>query len=428
MRSTFASRRSKGRVVARDDDSEEEAKQTKVVKAPLKSTKQSQGNLARPKGKKSSSLRLSFGPDASTADDEESEVFTLKKSVLSRKASEKNAAKKSGLSAGAIGVEHPNLTPSVNRPTYSKEYLEELRSNTPAIPLSQQADLEVEDVVVDMDVVGTDIPKTDKNTASTGYRESSKQGTVIPDEGWVRVMKARRAEKAAKAKAGDYISLNMGGDDEGGGILLKSKKKESRIQRAGDNMYDEEELEKYVEDDGIVLGDKAAQRVYDRKRRENIRDAIREAEGVHDDLMDMDSDSRDSLAEEWERDQLKKGDFSNSSGGGIARDLEMLSRQPPRVTPLPDLDDALRRLEETLAAMEFKKAQMVRQAEALQSEKQEISEREAMVQEGLQKASEEYEKLRGSLEIGGSGGGAGVVSRGLESFGNTPIRVAEDET
>lgn len=382
------------------------------------------GNLARPKGKKRSNLRLSFGPDASTADDEEREAFTPRKSALSRKAIEKNAARKSGLSAGVIGMEHLNITPSVDRPTYSKEYLEELRSNTPTIPLSQQADLDVVDVDVDVD--GADVPEANKNMTLTKYGESSKQGTIIPDEGLVRVMKARRAEKAARAKAGDYISLNTGSDDEGGEILLKSKRKESRIQRADDNMYDEEELEKYVEDDGIVLGGKAAQRAHDRKRRENIRDAIKEAEGIHDDPMDMDSDSRDSLAEEWERDQIKKGDFSNSSGGGIARDLEMLSRQPPHVTPLPNLHDALQKLEETLAAMEFRKAQTVRQMEALQAEKQEISEREVMVQERLQKAGEEYEKLRGSLEVGGSAGGVGVVSRGLESFGNTPIRVAEE--
>ncbi|RPA96191.1 hypothetical protein L873DRAFT_1829542 [Choiromyces venosus 120613-1] len=425
MRSTFASRRPKARIVARDDEDEEEEEQTNVVKAPPKSIEQSQSNPARPKGKKRSGLRLSFGPDASAAaDDEEGEAFTVKKSALSRKAIEKNAARKSSLSAGVIGMEDLNLTLGVDRPTYSKEYLEELRSNTPTIPLSQHADLEVEDV--DMDMVGADVPETNNNTTLTRYGESSKQGTIIPDEGLVRVMKARRAEKAAKAKAGDYISLNADSNDESGEILLKSKKKESRIQRADDNMYDEEELEKYIEDDGIVLGGKAARRAHDRKRRENIREAIKEAEGIHDDEMDMDSDSRDSLAEEWERDQIKKGDFSNSSGGGIARDLEMLSRQPPHVTPLPNLDDALQRLEETLAAMEFKKAQAVRQMEALQSEKQEITERETMVQERLQKASEEYEKLRGSLDIGGSGGGAGVVSRGLESFGNTPIRVAEE--
>ena len=38
MRSTFVSRRSKARVVARDDENEEEEEQTKVVKAPPKST------------------------------------------------------------------------------------------------------------------------------------------------------------------------------------------------------------------------------------------------------------------------------------------------------------------------------------------------------------------------------------------------------
>ena len=43
MRPTFVSRRPKAKVVARDDENEEEEERTKVVKAPPKSTEQTQG-------------------------------------------------------------------------------------------------------------------------------------------------------------------------------------------------------------------------------------------------------------------------------------------------------------------------------------------------------------------------------------------------
>lgn len=450
MRSTFASRRPKARIVGRNDEGDDlEENQpldtkaapltpsgrpvsgmyilrialSKRARCALTSFKALGGSSSRSKAKKRSSLRLSFGPGGTSAadDDEETVVFTPKKSALSRKAIEKNASRKSGLSVG-IGVEQLSSTPTVERPTYSKEYLEELRSSTPTAPVAEDEDLG------DVDMIIADPTEPMEDNMLSKPDAPPMQGTVIPDEGLVRIMKARRAEKAAKGKRGDYISLDASDDDDGGGILLKSrKKKESRLQRADDGMFDEEELEEYVEDGRIVLGGKSAQREHDRKRRQGIREAINEAEGLHDDNdIGADSDvSRDSLAEEWERDQIKKGAFlSNSSSSGITKDLEMLSKKPPQITPLPNLVDALRSLQETLGAMELRKAQTVRQMEALRQEKEEIAQREAMVQERLQRASEEYEKLRGSLEIGGAGPG-GVVDRGLESFGNTPVRATE---
>jgi hypothetical protein len=48
-----------------------------------------------------------------------------------------------------------------------------------------------------------------------------------------------------------------------------------------------------------------------------------------------------------------------------------------------------------------------------------------MVQEGLTKAGAEYESRSKNTGLAG-GGPDGVVSRGLESFGNTPIRVDEN--
>lgn len=350
----------------------------------------------------------------------------MKKSALSRKAIERNAARKAGLAAGAVGIDQLNATPTTERPSYSKEYLEELKSNTPTKPIDVLEEGEDYMILDDdvMAVVDSSLPPSNNQGTLTKFGDAAPEGTTgILDEGLVRVLKARRAEKATRTKAGDFISLS--GDDSDNGsneILLKSKKKKSRLQRPDDALFDDEEMEKYVEDERIVLGGKSAQREQDRRRREGIRDAINEAEGVASDE-DADSDvSKDSLAKEWERDQIRKGAFSSNTPGSAASDLEMLARQPPNVTPLPSLKDAMKRLEDNLAAMEFRRAQTVRMVEVLQSEKKEIGEREAMVQERLRKAGDEYERLRVELGMGG-GDGEGVVSRGLESFGNTPIRV-----
>lgn len=357
----------------------------------------------------------------------------MKKSALSRKAIERSAARKAGLAAGAVGIDQLNAIPTSERPSYSKEYLEELKSSTPTKPVEEEEEGRKEgnggddyDMILDDDVMA--VVKAGNQRAVARLEDVPPAGiTGILDEGLVRVLKARRAERSTRSKAGDFISLGGDedlddGDDE---ILLKSKKKKSRLRGPDDGGFDDEDMEKYIEDEQIVLGGKAAQREQERRRREGIRDTINQAEGINSDE-DVDSDfSRDSLAEEWERDQIRKGAFSTNTPGSVASDLEMLTRQPPNVTPLPNLKDALKRLEDSLAAMEFRKAQTMKQVETLLHEKREIAQRENMVQDRLKKAGEEYEKLRGELGMGG-GGPEGLVSRGLESFGNTPIRVAGD--
>lgn len=331
-----------------------------------------------------------------------------------------------------VGTDQLNATSASERPSYSKEYLEELKSSTPTKPVPEEEEEEEGDGGDDYDMILDDdvmaVVKAGNQRAIARLDDMAPAGTTgILDEGLVRALKARRAERSTRSKAGDFISLNGDEDlDDGDGeILLKSKKKKSRLRGLDDGGFDDEDMEKYVEDEQIVLGGKAAQREQERRRREGIRDTINQAEGINSDD-DADSDfSRDSVAEEWERDQIRKGAFSTNAPGPVASDLEMLTRQPPKVTPLPNLKDALKRLEDSLAAMEFRKTQTARQVEMLVHEKREIAQRENMVQDRLKKAGEEYEKLRRELGMGG-GGPEGLVSRGLESFGNTPIRVAED--
>ncbi|KAF8534465.1 nineteen complex-related protein 2-domain-containing protein [Trichophaea hybrida] len=412
---SFSTRRAKPRKIAINDASSSDPESPVVKKPPPKKTSAN----VRPKPKAPS--RLSFG-GGGVAD--EVDEFQIKKSALSRRAMERNAAKKS---LGAVGMEKLTIAPERERVSYSKEYLEELKS---AQMVASAATEEEEDAVM-VDLAEDDVAMLDLDGATivqTG-ESSAAGGTQIMDEGLVRVMKARRQERAAAAKAGaeDYISFHD--DDDGGGeIMLRPKKKESRLV-ARDDFADDEEIANYVDDAERVLltNSKSARREQERRRKQMIRATIAEAEGADDDV-DGDSDvSRDSLVEEWEQDQIRKGAFTTDHAtSGLEGELEALARNPPAATQLPDIKDVVARLEATLKTMEIRKASTEQQIEILIQEKKEIREREEMVQTRLKEAGEQYEKLKKETNIGGAGP-EGVVDRGLESFGNTPIKVSTDD-
>ncbi|KAI5846953.1 nineteen complex-related protein 2-domain-containing protein [Tricharina praecox] len=290
--------------------------------------------------------------------------------------------------------------------------------------------------MVDLDeaqAADVDMAEVGKSSVLTVVGGGGGGGTGIMDEGLVRVMKARRKERAAAAKAGDFISLHDDASDEDGRneiMLRPKKKKESRLARP-DDFNDDDEIANYVDDEERVLltNSKSARREQERRRKQAIRMTIAEAEGADDEGAESDL-SRDSLVEEWERDQIRKGAFSNNehAAKGLEGELEALARNPPTATALPDIEDVVARLVGTLRAMEIRKAQTARQIEVLVLEKRQIKEREEMVQTRLKEAAGQYEKLRKETGIGGGGAGPeGIADRGLESFGNTPIRATEEE-
>jgi hypothetical protein len=409
---SFTTRRAaKPRKIAAAEESEDDAPSPVVRKpTPSAATK-----------KKPGSTRLSFGVDPTDADaSEPTAAFVPKKSALSRKAMARNAAKKS------LGLELERLSVAAQeRVEYSKEYLEELRRRQTVTPATEQ---EEDAIMVDLD--GDEMADVDMVEATALVPQPTSQ-TQIMDEGMVRVMKARRKERAAAAKAGadDFISLND--DDDRGEIMLRPKKmKESRLARMED-FNDDEEITNYVDDAEPVLltKSKSARREQERRRKQEIRETIAEAEGADDEGAESDV-SKDSLVKEWERDQIRKGAFQSREGAprGLEAELEALARNAPAAVPLPDMADVVKRLEATLKAMEIRKAQTERQIEALVAEKREIREREGMVQTRLKEAAEQYEKLRKETGLGVAGAeGVAPVDRGLESFGSTPITAAVEE-
>ncbi|KZF26045.1 hypothetical protein L228DRAFT_235161 [Xylona heveae TC161] len=418
MKSSFAARR-KPKKIGQNDEEDTGPAPTSTESGSEQdvSSRTKKSNATGPK-KKKSAMRLSFGPgESSHAQEEDEEIFTPKKSTLSRQAIEKNAARK------ALGRSVPSERLPVRsgmseeRPSYSAEHLNELKSSTPTTPkdltpLSKEQE-EVENAI--------DI------AAKFGSSAMESTNSIIPTEAEIREKKERRARLAHQK---DFVSLD--GEQESGDILLlpRKSKKDTRLQREDEDLG--EGFDEFVEDGRISLG-KKAEREQKERRRTEMQELINEAEGSSD------ADSDDS-----EADRRAAYDAAQTRAGTYAdhKDLERRTRRPktpPKITPLPSLEGALGRLQSTLQAMEASNTQKIKRMEDLQHQKAEIAAREVEIQQLLKEAGEKYEKLR--IEAGlGKGPEVGlladgqngmppeqvIIHRGLESMGTTPVKPVDD--
>ena len=150
------------------------------------------------KHRKSSALRPSFASDDDNADDSSS-LVTPKRANLSRLAIQRNAEKRSDVAF------RPGLDSTAHRPTYNRDYLDELKQSTPATP---------------QHVASTATTDTEDSVSGTAINIQSKFGsdlsryqppTAIPTAAEIQEKKARRARLA---KENDFISLEDDGDDE----------------------------------------------------------------------------------------------------------------------------------------------------------------------------------------------------------------------
>ncbi|KAI9698424.1 MAG: hypothetical protein M1836_004004 [Candelina mexicana] len=420
MRSSFATRRKARRIGQdeADDDGEQEAKasttasegeqeQTLVVKRP------SMASSGSSKPKKKSSLRLSFGPGETGTTEivtEKSDIFTPKKSNLSRQAIEKNAIRKS--LAHSLGSDRLPIRAgdADGRPSYSKDYLLELKSSTPSTP-KNTASLSAEEDEAEkaIDVV-----------AKFGHPEEAPENALIPTEVEIREKKQRRARLAHEQ---DFVSLSDDDERDEISLLPRRKKAESRLVREDEDFG--EGFDEFVEDGKISLG-KKAEREQNRRRRMEMQGMIEEAENGSED------DSEDSETERnaaYEAAQTRAGTYAstNETNNRAAR-----PKTPPKITPLPSLTATLGRLQAALGSVESQRLQKARALEDLQRQKAEIAAREVEIQALLKVAGENYEGLRADVNSNGvngraltyaqsRGGGPMNLSRGLESIGSTPI-------
>jgi hypothetical protein len=367
--------------------------------------------------KKRSSLRVSFGPGESEVNDgdESSDVavYTPKKSNLSRLALEKSAQlrARSPLVPESSKIED-------HRPTYSKDHIAELRNSTPSTPrdLSGKGSADDEDELQALDIAskfGT-------------LAQLSEPSSTIPTHAEILEKKARRKRLAQEGNAlDDEEDQPWASDDEGedefrqrrNEISLRSKDKypETRFDRDDEDIA--EGFDEFVEDGKISLGRKS-ERDAQRKRRAEMAELINEAEGSDDDGSDDSENERNAA---FAAAQSRAGRY-----GQDIEDEDDGSRTPPRIAPLPNLDEVLEELTIDIRTKQQRKDAILQKLQDLKDDKVRIEERKVYLQEQLQKTGEEYEKLRQesglpALPSNGIEGGRLLTERGLDSLGTTPL-------
>lgn len=353
-----------------------------------------------------------------------SEVFTPKKSNLSRQAISQNFLRKS-----LAASDHLPIRQTEDRPTYNADYLNELKTSTPSTPkdLRSLSDTEAP-AIQTLDI------------ASKFGRDHSTRNPTIPTEAEIQEKKLRRARLAKEQKYNPRHSSDDSDDERDDGepphdsdedefrnnrneislLPARSKHPETRLARDDEDIM--EDFDAFVEDGGITLGRKAEREQKARKKAE-MADMIAAAERE-----DSSADSDDSEGErraEYEAAQTRKGmdgmrldDGHNEwGGGGNGR----IAKTPPRITPLPSLGACLERLRGRLMELEAGRARKVAELEEVERERREIGEREGEIQRLLRETGGRYERLRAEAGIEETGGANGMgAERGLESLGGTP--------
>lgn len=343
-----------------------------------------------------------------TEDDEgaSSVVFTPKKSNLSRQAMEKNALRKA--LASSVSSEHLPYHQSDDRPSYSIDHLNELKSSTPSTPkdLKYLSDAEDDEI------------KTLDLAAKFGTNLAMYNDAIIPTDAEIKEKKERRARLAKE----EFIALSDEDESNEISVLSGKQKPESRLIRDDEEIA--EGFDEFVEDGQIALGRKA-EREQKRKHEAEMRQLIQEAEGSSGDDAD-DSEAERKAA--YEAAQTRAGMDGLQKDGGTNNDRPRRPRTPPKITPLPGLSSCLERLQATLSGIQYSRMQKVRRMEELQKEKSDIKVREVEIQRLLKEAGQNYEKLRAEagMEAGENSMGRdgkmptqeGTPSRGLENLGN----------
>lgn len=369
------------------------------------------------KGKQRSSLRISFGPGEDVNNGDESSdaapVATPKKSNLSRIALEKSAQ----LRVRSPLVPEATRPADEERPLYSKDYIAELRNSTPSTPryLKPSAEEEEETQALDIASKFGPIPPLATDTSS-----------AIPTQAEILEKKARRRRLAQEGNAYDEEEdQRWASDDEGedefrqrrNEISLRPKNKYTETRLVHEDEDIAEGFEDFVEDGKISLGRKS-EREAQRRRRAEMAELINDAEASDDDGS-ADSDEERNAA--FAAAQARAGRYGQKIG-----DEDDGTNTPPRITPLPQLDDILEGLTIDIQTKMQRKDLILQKLQELKDDKARIDERKKYLQEQLQKTGEEYEKLRQeaglpALPSSEANGGRLITERGLDSLGTTPL-------
>ncbi|CCC06059.1 hypothetical protein SMAC4_00277 [Sordaria macrospora] len=399
--------------------------------------------------------KVSFGASEDDTEDGGNDTTTTassdvasapSKKSLSQRVAEKNALRKSALTArfGTFGADE-------EKPRYSKEYLEELQSSTPATPqnlaslsiiddddddsLKAQPETSAPgtgtgtDDAMDLDPSELDgamiVPSRDLPLARTGDAGPSAAAAHILSEAEIRERKERRARLA---KEHNFISLDdsdHSDNDDRKRVTLsnlnkKPKKSESRLIAEDEDLgegYDE-----FVTDGSLALGRKAEREAAKRHRQE-MAEMIQAAEAGSDAESDDSEAERRAAYEAAQRragmDGLQKPEDDlmeiDEERGGV--------NQIPKMKPLPELGEVLARMRGLVQGLEDEVSRRKARIESLEKEKGEILSRETEVQEILNQAGAKYQAVMGSAGAG-AGAGAGATAASAAATAATSAAAA----
>ncbi|KAF2869320.1 nineteen complex-related protein 2-domain-containing protein [Massariosphaeria phaeospora] len=375
------------------------------------------------KAKKRSSLRVSYGPGESDGNDadesSDATVVTPRKSNLSRIAIEKNAQIRS---RSPLVPVLPRESIDEERPTYSQDYIAELRNSTPSTPKDLIPTSEEQAETRALDIASKFGPVVTITTEAT---------TVIPTDAEIQEKKARRKRLAKEYQAYDEDEDRPWASDDDdefrtsrNEISLRPKEKytETRLVRDDEDIM--EGFDDFVEDGKISLGRKS-EREAERRRRTEMADLIQNAERRSDD--DSPDYSEEERNDAFTSAQARAGTYSKRDP-----DVNEGAMTPPRLPPLPDLDEVLESLDAHITAKEQRKEAILVKLKDLEEDKVRIAERKQYIQVQLKKTAEEYDKMRqdqgkSALAANGDEGGSLMIERGLESLGATLLESQPSE-
>ena len=274
--------------------------------------------------------------------------------------------RKFGLKADAMPTPPVEAVPS--RPSYTKEYLTQLRDSTPSTPKDTSRYL-----------------SDDSLESGVSAQPSTTRPAEILDEAVIRALKERRRERA---RGEDYISLN----DE-----------EDRPRKVVSD--DEDDTYKTYVDEPVRL-----QKNMDAATKKHKQEQIQEA------LYHSDSETMSEVDNnEWENQQIAK-----AHPGLVKTTKKDIHAMPAEIPLVPTYAAALLRLQGQLEAMKIKRGELQQMVDDLQKEREEVKDREEAVQESLTKAGKEYEQLREEFRASGA-------NRGLDEVGEfgTPVSTTQ---
>lgn len=371
--------------------------------------------IKRPaKPRKATSLRKTYGADNDDGDADSATVVAPKRSGLSRIAVQRNADKRATFQASDLPGNDDD------GPSYSASDLQALKDSTPSTP-------QVDDNAQPLDL------SSKFGSSLSRYQQPS----AIPSATEIAEKKARRARMAKEAEAEEFISIdpdNMDEDedgntmtDENGRLVLRPKDKygqlESRLVRDDEDVM--EGFDEFTGDTGSRIHmDESSRGDARQRRKEEMAAQIAAAE--QDDSGDEENEERN---EAFEAAQTRHGNYSYSTTHEREQEEASRPRTPPKISPLPNLDNVISRLRSQLADMQTSRMGKLHEMEALQREKIRIGEEEVRIQKALRETAEKFEQLRREKGIAGQTASGLVTKEGtpavLGSIGNGTV--AEDD-